>query len=542
MEPVTEIYALLQQLDQIASEVDLQEMLSQLVYLVADITSAKVVALYLPDEQGNQLEASATFGMHGRNGQSAIPIHQNGSVAAATFIRQRPVFTLGAKDDARWGEDLLFLGVPGAERALSIPLHLKDRSLGVLQVVDFTRSEVDKVELICSRMASELEQAQHRQMNQTQLERLEALLENLGEIGTTLDRDHLLRMIVTSACRLLDTEASSIFLVDEQTDELVLHLSSNMVQPPENKLRVPAGQGIIGFVAQSGETVIVNDTAMDQRHYHGVDRQTGTITRSVLAVPLLTRPINLGGERGVVTKRIIGGLEAINKKKGTFSEKDAETLRIFASQAGTVLQIAGIYHDANDLFLGVVKAFSTAIDAKDPYTEQHSERVSEFSVVIAQQMGLGDEVIHHVRIGSLLHDLGKIGVRDVVLGKPGKLSDAEYTEMKKHPAIGDEIMGPIHSLHHEVPAMAQHHERLDGMGYPHGLAGDQISLIARIVAVADVFDAMTSNRPYRDALATDFVFEHMRKLSGTHFDPECVQALIKAYELGLVHPQGERVS
>jgi HD-GYP domain-containing protein (c-di-GMP phosphodiesterase class II) len=521
MEPVTEVYALLQQLDQIASQADLQEMLSRLVYLVAEITSAKAVMLYLPDEEGLHLDPAASSGISNRFEQASIPIHQKGSVAAATFIRQRPVFTVSAKDDPRWLEDLSFLGFNDAQKVLSIPVHLRDRSLGVLQVVDFNRSEVDKVELICSRMASELEQAQNQRTNQDQVERLEALLDNLGEIGTTLDRDHLLRMIVTSACRLLDTEASSIFLMDELTGDVVLYLSSNMVQPPENKLRVPPGQGIIGFVTQTGETVIVNDTSTDQRHYPGVDRKTGTITRSILAVPLLTRPISLGGGRGVVEKRIIGGLEAINKKQGPFTEKDAETLRIFASQAGTVLQIAGLYNDANDLFLGVVKAFSTAIDAKDPYTEQHSERVSEFSVIIAQEMGLSAEVIHHVRIGSLLHDLGKIGVRDQVLGKPGKLTDEEYTEMKRHPAIGDEIMG---------------------LGYPHGLSANQILPIARIVAVADVFDAMTSNRPYRDALAASFVFEHLQKLAGSHFDPECVQALIRAYEMGLVHPQGERAS
>jgi HD-GYP domain-containing protein (c-di-GMP phosphodiesterase class II) len=140
----------------------------------------------------------------------------------------------------------------------------------------------------------------------------------------------------------------------------------------------------------------------------------------------------------------------LNKIHGAFNEEDAELLTILANQAATVLEIAGLYADARELFLDVIQVVTAAIDAKDPYTEGHSQRVSDFSVQIAREMGLPSDIVNHLRIGSLLHDVGKIGISDAILGKPARLTDEEYAQMKQHPAIGEKIMQEVRMLQAEL--------------------------------------------------------------------------------------------
>jgi putative nucleotidyltransferase with HDIG domain len=264
------------------------------------------------------------------------------------------------------------------------------------------------------------------------------------------------------------------------------------------------------------------------------------VTQSIVAVPLWTPTVVLGQERGTTESKIIGGLEAMNKLAGDFSPEDIQLLRALADQAATVLHLARLYADANELFFDSIQAITAAIDAKDPYTKGHSQRVSDFSVIIAQEMGLPAETVHQIRVGGLLHDVGKIGVPDLILTKPGRLTDAEFDKMKAHPTIGANIMGQVRTLQNEIPALAEHHERMDGNGYPNGLKEDQISLAGRIVAVADVFDALTSDRPYREALSAEDALEYLNNNRGTHLDGLCVDAIIRAYLKGNIKTQKER--
>jgi putative nucleotidyltransferase with HDIG domain len=291
---------------------------------------------------------------------------------------------------------------------------------------------------------------------------------------------------------------------------------------------------------ETGETALVKDADADKRHYSVVDQVSGKATHDVLAVPLITPTVLLGQERGITEAKIIGGLEAINKIEGVFTEADARILRTMADQAATVFHIANLYADANELFLDTIKSMVAAIDAKDPYTEGHSQRVSEFCVAIARELGMSQEDIHHIRIGSLLHDVGKIGIPDVILSKPERLTPEEFEQMKNHPSVGANIMGQVRMLQTEIPALEQHHERVDGKGYPLGLGQDEISLFGRIVAVADVFDALTSNRPYREAMSAEEALEILNKTAGTHLDIQCVQGMTQAYLKGQIKTQKER--
>lgn len=184
------------------------------------------------------------------------------------------------------------------------------------------------------------------------------------------------------------------------------------------------------------------------------------------------------------------------------------------------------------LFINSIRMLAAAIDAKDPYTRGHSERVAKYSTAIGKQMGLDEHGMKYLKISALLHDVGKIGIDDRILRKPGALTEEEFEVMKTHPEKGAAIMGGVPQLREAIPGMRHHHEKFAGGGYPDGLRGEAIPLQARIVTVADTFDAMTTNRPYQKAMDLTYVLEKIRSFAGTRFDPAVVAAFQRAIESG----------
>ena len=181
--------------------------------------------------------------------------------------------------------------------------------------------------------------------------------------------------------------------------------------------------------------------------------------------------------------------------------------------------------ETRELFLGSIRMLAAAIDEKDPYTRGHSGRVAKYSLIIGSELGLSVEDLDRLRISALLHDVGKIGVDDRVLKKPSSLTPEEFELMKQHPTKGANIMRPVSQLKEMLPGIELHHESVDGRGYPYGLQGSQIPLMARIIAVADTLDAITTNRPYQSAMELDYALKRIRELTGTRFDPLVVDAL-----------------
>ena len=199
-------------------------------------------------------------------------------------------------------------------------------------------------------------------------------------------------------------------------------------------------------------------------------------------------------------------------------------------QMKTIQKINEELRDKNDelekAYLDTIGILRQTVEAKDPYTRGHSDRVSEFAVLIGTKMGLDEKTIHILKIGGLFHDIGKIGIPDSILLKESKLSDDEYSQIKNHPTIGAHILGNATVFQDIIPIVKYHHERYDGRGYPSQLAGTDIPLIARITAVADAFDAMTSKRTYRDSLPIEKVKEEIERCSGTQFDPEIAKLFL----------------
>ncbi len=214
----------------------------------------------------------------------------------------------------------------------------------------------------------------------------------------------------------------------------------------------------------------------------------------------------------------------------------SELAETFNSMAGDIEEFIEQLKQAADqnheLFLGSIRMLAAAIDEKDPYTRGHSGRVAKYSLIIAQQLGLQPAELDKIRISALLHDVGKIGVDDRVLKKPGALTDEEFALMKQHPSKGANIMRPVAQLKDMLPGIELHHEQVDGRGYPHGLEGDSIPLMARIIAVADTLDAITTNRPYQSAMDLEFAMNRIRSLVDTRFDAAVVDALDRAVRAG----------
>jgi len=276
----------------------------------------------------------------------------------------------------------------------------------------------------------------------------------------------------------------------------------------------------------------------------GVQELTTQALRFVIAVTLLallvgylsalgiTRPI-----QGLVhSTRAIARAEFHERAEVHGAAEISELAETFNGMADDIekyvdrLQLAAT--ENRELFMGSIRMLAAAIDEKDPYTRGHSGRVAKYSLTIAQEMGLDADAMDKLRISALLHDVGKIGVDDNVLKKPGKLTAEEFALMKQHPVKGANIMRPVAQLRDMLPGIELHHERMDGQGYPYGLVGDQIPMMARIIAVADTFDAITTNRPYQSAMDLEYAMDRIQQLAGTKFDSAVVRAIRHAIDVG----------
>ena len=247
---------------------------------------------------------------------------------------------------------------------------------------------------------------------------------------------------------------------------------------------------------------------------------TAVSALSVGAMDYLTKPFHLDEVRARVR-------QALEKRRLILENR--------GYQLGLEARVAEQARRLESLFLASIQSLADALEVKDPYTHGHSLRVSHYSAAIARTIGLSTDVIREIEIGGRVHDIGKIGVREAVLNKPGPLSDEEYQHIMTHPVVGWRILSPLlDDVPKALNIVRWHHERYDGSGIPDGLIGDAVPLEARITAVADTFDAMTSVRPYRPGVALPDTFAELRRCSGAQFDPVCIAAFFEALDAGAI--------
>lgn len=411
-----------------------------------------------------------------------------------------------------------------------VPLHSPEKCddielLGVLVLIrhhgapDLTERDVRRVGEFCVRASAALQNARcYRQMEHRAVH-LQNLIEISQSLIASLQVDVVLRTIIERAVELLGCQAGSLLMVDPDTGELVFKVAVGPAGAALVGTRLPPNVGIAGAVARDGVPLIVNDAKSDPRHYGKVDASTTLETRSLLCVPLT----NKGHTFGVI--------EVMNKVDGIpFDDEDCELLSTFAVQGAIALENAQLYSDLRNTFADTVRIIANAVEARDPYTRGHTGRVTQLALRTAREMGWSREQLEVLEIGGLLHDIGKIGISDTILYKPTELTEEEYKEMMRHPVVGAKMLEGVAALRPMLPYILYHQERYDGAGYPFGLKGDEIPLEARILAAVDTFDAMTSDRPYRQGLSEEQAVAEILRNRGTQFDPQVVDALMRVLQ------------
>lgn len=343
---------------------------------------------------------------------------------------------------------------------------------------------------------------------------LSTLLEVTRKLMTVTDLDALLRLIAESTSAMAEAERATIYIVDRERNE---YWSKVALGVGVGEIRFPLGVGIAGTVARTGETINIADPYADARFNPENDRRTGFRTRNLLTLPMTDHE-----------GRIIGVFQAVNKRGGSFSADDEATLGSLASSAAVAVENAKLVSEQKQLWRSLIETLARTIDARDQQTAGHSKRVTRYAVVIGRAMGLDAPALESLQAAALLHDYGKIAVRDRFLQKPGKLDDAEFAYMKAHAEKTEEFLAQLNFPRElrDVPTIAaQHHERMDGTGYPRGLAAAAILPGARIVAAADVFDALTAPRYYKPAYSVERTIEIMEGMAGDHLDPLVMAAV-----------------
>lgn len=349
------------------------------------------------------------------------------------------------------------------------------------------------------------------------IEKMSKLYDIGKKITSNIKIKKLIEEIMEIVKKEMDAEASSLYLIDKEKGELWFEVALGDKSNEVKEIRLKLGEGVAGWVALEGKTLNLKDVNNDPRFRKDIGEKIEFKQKA-----MLTMPVKYMDET-------IGVIQIINKNNGGhFTSEDEELLSGMCSQIAIALENAKLYQATKDLFVESIMSLAGAIDAKDAYTNGHSRRVTEYSVAIGKEMGLTDEQLEDLEFMAILHDVGKIGIRDAILNKQAVLDDDEFAIMKSHTKIGAKIMEEMRSLRRLAIGAKYHHEKYNGTGYYEGLKEDEIPFEARIIAVADAYDAMTTDRPYRKGLSHEVAINEIKRCAGTHFDPDVAEAFYEA--------------
>lgn len=328
---------------------------------------------------------------------------------------------------------------------------------------------------------------------------------------------------------ILQTISSELDLIydNKKIYQRIVEMASTLLKVREASFGIVENgylrlKGVIGVIKKdiAIQNSVLEKVISTKNYYLATYGENNPHTGAPLSSPLLSIPLAMNEE-------VFGILNLSDKADGTgFSEDEIYLAITFAKKAALRIENNALYEVLYTNLVNTLKSLVMSIEARDSYTKQHSERVTAYALEIAEVMNLTEDERDAIRFGGYLHDIGKIGVRDTVLLKPGRLTDDEKAEIRLHPVIGGNIIKPIKFLPKERELVLYHHERFDGRGYPEGLEGEKIPRIARILAVADTYDAMTSSRPYRSAKTHEFAINELKRCSNTQFDGEVVRAFL----------------
>ena len=405
---------------------------------------------------------------------------------------------------------------------IGIPLVTRGKLLGEINVINrvgeptFTHADYDFIHELSRHIAVTVQNTQIYERQNRSTGRQKLLNQISRHLHQTLDIDELIPRIFIEVNKAINAEAQSIWLVDEEAGVIKCRFARGSSAESLKGLTVPINApSIVGTSVSKQESIIIKDAQNDPRHARSVDAKTGFVTRSLMTVPL------------VLEDKSIGAIQAVNKRDGQlFTKDDLDLFRSIADSAALAVNNAQLVADLQTSYDLTLDALSAALDLRDRETEGHSRRVVEYTACLAEKIGLNKESIKNIRRGALIHDIGKIGVPDAVLHKAGSLDVEERNIINLHPLAGYNMLSGIPYLREEIQIVICHQEKWDGTGYPHGLRGEEIPIGARLFAIADTYDALTSDRPYRQGCSYETARGIIEEESGKQFDPQAVDAFL----------------
>jgi GAF domain-containing protein len=490
------------------STLDIDLLLDRILSLVHRVFSLDHCAILLIDRDCGELIIRKAVGY---NENVVKKFRGKVGMGITGWVAQNgiPLSVADVKKDPRY-----IKGVNGAVSEMAVPLIFDGAIIGVLDAECtkkrfFSKEDLEMFMIFASQAATALHNARlYHELNM--------LYRTAQNITSILDIDRVLEEILTASHKVLHFHSCAVLLAGDNGD---LEVCAAFGYPEEiiGKLRIPLGYGITGRAALSGKPVLIPDVTLEKDYIPGI-----TGGKCEMAVPLKARG------------KLLGVLDAESTCPSAFDLHDLELFETFAAQASIAIENARMILKTQDAYYETIRSLAEALEARDSYTKGHSERVTKYALLVAEKMGLPEREKNIIAQSGLLHDIGKIGISDIILNKPSVLSSEERKTIEDHPKFGDTILSHMKFLEKALAAILHHHERYDGTGYPARLKGKEIPLIARIIAVTDAYDAMTSERPYRAPMSQEEVIRELKQSAGTQLDPDVVDVFFSLVDEGKI--------
>ena len=507
---------------------NLDLILNETLDKVLEVTDCQAGGIYILNQTDKMLELKSCKGLSSEAVKEVDKLKLGEGFSGRIALTGEPITVEDISQDPRLTR--MVMKREGLHSYLGVPLKSKGKILGTLFVItqQDRRYNSDEIQLLASignQIGMAVENSHLFKEAEQWIIQLEAIRNITNRLNKLNDVKTVAYAVMDEIKKVIEFDNCRVFLLNDSIEELIPIAFGSEVEEykgeTEEVLRLKVGEGITGWVAQTGEPLLVPDVSEDPRHYRKADEISHFVTKNMLCVPVK------------VKDKVIGVLQAVNKiHDEPFAREDLDLFAALANQVAIAIENARLYEEMESTFLSTAEALAEAIEKRDPYTGGHTRRVREYCLAIAKHLPLSPQEKKSLHLAAILHDVGKIGVRDAILRKKGRLTEKEFAAMKEHPRVGAEIMAHIKQLRDVLPGIRSHQERNDGKGYPDGLRDGDIPVVARIIAVADTFDAMTTDRPYRRRRNEEEAVEEIRRCIGTQFDEEVAQAFLRAHEAG----------
>ena len=505
-----------------ANITDIDKLISQVLECSHKITGCDICLAYLWDEKREVFIPNYSIGLP----YILLPIFNTSPIKYDTeilikaFANRIPIIEEVSNEGS-----VLFPYIQGINTISIIPLSGRKDFLGFISGIyrkkpEITKKDMKVIEGISNQVSTALEQARlYRESidNAMELSHKIETIQVMNDIDrsilSSLRSTEMLETVTMMIGRLIGCDRTTVVLVDKEKDGFIYS----------------AGFGT--DIVQKGAVIPFKNTSTTEVVKSGRYQYAANLREIKGLLPLEERLLNEGFLSHiriplVAKNEIVGVLNLGSKRPSAFTPEDLSTVEKLAYQIGVALENSRLITDLEELFIGTVKSLSSAIDAKSKWTAGHSERVTKFAIKIGKGIGFSEKELRDLELSGLLHDVGKIGTYESILDKAGKLTDEEYVIIKRHPGKGAEILLAIKQMKDIIPGVKYHHEFYNGKGYPDGLKGENIPLMARILCVADSVDAMGADRPYRKGRAMDEIIVELKKCSGMQFDPKFVDVFL----------------